>query len=314
MINLSSVRIDASSICQLDCVLCRAAGKMKRKNIGSGFLKFDNFKSLLDKNPKIKRVELANWGEALLNKDLPKILEYACLNGVATQLEEGANLNFAPLETLEALVAYKTKVIRCAIDGVTKETYRRIRVGGDLEQVIANIQIINSFKEKYHSEEPMLIFQFVISNQNLHEIEGAVLLSKMLKMKLVLKANLFPQAILPNQLDLIRKYSAYKDEHDYLNNEGRHYMRHQCYHLWQNPQINWDGRLLGCARNIWGHYAENVFRDGLEACFNNEKINYARRMLMGNGEVTKDIPCINCSVFRSMSESGMWITEDELQL
>jgi hypothetical protein len=101
---------------------------------------------------------------------------------------------------------------------------------------------------------------------------------------------------LPHELDLLTKYSAHKDEKEFLQNEGRHYMRHQCYHLWKEPQINWDGRLLGCARNIWGNYAENVFQDGLIACVNNEKIGYARKMLMGKVEATADIPCVNCWV------------------
>lgn len=310
----TSVRIDVSTICQLRCALCRAVGDMKRKNIGYGFLKFDNFKGLLDENPQIRNVELSNWGEVLLNRELPKMLEYACHKGVATRIEEGANLNYAPLETLEALVTFKTEAIHCAIDGVTNKTYKRYRVGGDLKRVIANIKTINEFKEKYCSMEPRLIFQFVASGHNLHEIEGAVLLSRLLKMEIIFKANYFPQSLFPHQLDLIRKYSAYKDEEEFLENEGKHYMRHQCYHLWKEPQINWDGRLLGCSRNIWDNYAENVFQDGFIACVNNKKMSYARKMLMGKVEAVAEIPCFNCSVFRSMVDSGKWITEEELNL
>ena len=312
MIIPTSVRMDVSTICQLRCALCRAAGDMKRKNIGYGFLTFDHFKDLLDENPQIRDVELSNWGEVLLNRELPKMLEYAYQMGVATRIEEGVNLNDAPLETLEALVAFKTRVIRCAIDGVTNETYRRYRIGGDLKRVIANIKAINEFKEKYGSSEPRLIFQFIASSDNLHELEGAVLLSRLLKMEIFFKPNYFPQSIPSHQLELIRKYSAYRDEEEFLQNEGRQYMRHQCYQIWRDPQINWDGRLLGCSRNIWGHYAENVFQDGFIECLNNKKMDYARRMLMGKAEPTTDIPCVNCSLYRSMVESGKWITEEEL--
>jgi MoaA/NifB/PqqE/SkfB family radical SAM enzyme len=287
---------------------------MKRKNIGYGFLRFDHFKDLLDENPQIRDVELSNWGEVLLNRELPKMLEYAYQMGVATRIEEGVNLNDAPLETLEALVAFKTKVIRCAIDGVTNESYRRYRIGGDLKRVIANIKAINEFKEKYGSSEPRLVFQFILSSDNLHELEGAVLLSRLLKMEIFFKPNYFTQSIPSHQFDLIRKYSAYRDEEEFLQNEGRHCMRHQCYQLWTDPQINWDGRLLGCSRNIWGHYAENVFQDGFIECLNNKKMDCARRMLMGKAEATTDIPCVNCSLYRVMVESGKWITEEELHL
>jgi len=67
----ASVRIDVSTICQLDCGLCRAVGDMKKKNIGYGFLKFDHFKKILDENPQLRSVELANWGEVLFEQGTP---------------------------------------------------------------------------------------------------------------------------------------------------------------------------------------------------------------------------------------------------
>ena len=88
-------------------------------------------------------------------------------------------------------------------------------------------------------------------------------------------------------------------------------MQHQCRQLWKSPQINWDGKLLGCARNIWAVYAENVFQGELIGHLNNEKICYARRMLMGKAPPKADVTCVHCSVHKSIQEAEDWITEEE---
>jgi hypothetical protein len=54
---------------------------------------------------------------------------------------------------------------------------------------------------------------------------------------------------------------------------GRQYLSSICQQLWDDPQIYWDGKNLGCCRNFWGDFGENAFSDGLHACFNHEKWN-----------------------------------------
>src|SRR4029077_6067796 len=33
---------------------------------------------------------------------------------------------------------------------------------------------------------------------------------------------------------------------------GEKYASGICHELWDDPQIDWDGRVLGCCRNFWG--------------------------------------------------------------
>ncbi len=133
MINPSAVRIEASSICQLECPICPTFTGENEAVIGHGMLKFSSFKRFIDSNPQIRSVELGNYGEVFLNKDLPKILQYAYQKDVKTCIDEGANLNNASNEALEALVKYQTTQVRCAVDGVTQETYQIYRAGGSLK-------------------------------------------------------------------------------------------------------------------------------------------------------------------------------------
>lgn len=312
MVNPTSVRIEASSICQLKCPLCPTFRGENEAVIGRGTLKLADFKSFIADNPQIRSVELGNFGEVFLNKALPNILQYAYEQNVATIIDEGTNLNNATDEALEALVKYQTTQLRCAIDGVTKDTYQIYRVGGNLKQVLDNIQKINAYKKIHQSKKPKLIFQFIIFEHNENQIDAAAILAKMLDMEFDLKLNWNTDVMPVADRQLVRQVVGYADRKEYLELENKHYCRHQCYEMWHRPQINWDGKLLGCSRNFWGYYEENVFETGFQTSINNEKIQYVREMLMGKLPLLSDIPCTHCGVFQSMVEKHNWITDAEL--
>ncbi|MCK5215128.1 MAG: radical SAM protein, partial [Candidatus Omnitrophica bacterium] len=63
MILPRQIRWDASTVCQLKCPSCPTASGETRANLGAGFLKFADFKKILDENPWLSNVELSNWGE-----------------------------------------------------------------------------------------------------------------------------------------------------------------------------------------------------------------------------------------------------------
>jgi MoaA/NifB/PqqE/SkfB family radical SAM enzyme len=167
------IRLEASSFCQLRCPSCPTTTGAINPAVGSGFLRFDNFRALIDDNPSIDHIELSNYGEILLNPHLLKILEYAWSKAVAITFSNGVNLNHAKDELLEGLVKYRVCHITCSIDGATPETYQIYRVRGNFDRVIENIERINQFKRKHSSELPKLTWQFVVFGHNEHEIPAA---------------------------------------------------------------------------------------------------------------------------------------------
>lgn len=310
----TSVRLEACTLCQLQCPLCPGALEGKYRSIaGKGYLPAESFRTFVDNNPHIRRIELSSQGEVFLNPDLPKILGYAHARNIMTTINNGANLNHAADDALEALVKFKTAVVRCAVDGVTQETYAAYRVGGKLKNVLANIQKINAYKEKYRSSKPHLIFQFIVFGHNEHEMEQAMLLSKMLKMSFSFRLNRVPGFMPVKNRDRMRKLIGYADRGEYLEELERNYIKNACLMLWKFPQINWDGKLLGCPCNKWGFYAENVFEDNLAACLNNEKMRYTRQMLMGKKQPRDDTLCMKCAGYASLKRYDKWVTKTEVK-
>ena len=301
--------------CQLACPSCPTASGATDKALGSGHLSVERFHELLDGNPQIAEVELSNYGEMFLNPRLVEIMRIAHERTVVLHADNGVNLNHASDETLEALVRYQFRSIRCSIDGANPETYSRYRVKGNFERVIGHIRKINSYKRQLRSGFPILRWQYIVFGHNEHEIEAARKLAAELGMELDLKLSWDPEfsPIRDRELVQIQLGGGSLTREEHYQSTGRDYMRAICYQLWRAPVLNWDGRVVGCCRNFWGDFGANAFTDGLIASVNNEKMRHARAMLMGNAEERSDLPCTTCELYQTLKRDGQWLQEDEIK-
>ena len=84
-------------------------------------------------------------------------------------------------------------------------------------------------------------------------------------------------------------------------------MQQLCHGLWDQPQINWDGAVLGCCRNFWGHFGGNAFRDGLLPAVNSDGMRSARDLLLGRDGERPEIPCASCEIYLAMKATGKWL-------
>lgn len=319
-LNPRYVRLDASTVCQLKCPSCPTATGATGKKLGVGFLKLEDFKGFVRRNPNVAHIELSNWGEVFLNKEFAKILEYAYRHNVCLYIANGANLNNVREDMAEALVKYKLRRITCSIDGASQQTYVQYRINGNFDKVIENIKKINYWKAKYRSSYPQLKWQFVAFGHNEHEILKAKEMAKSLGMEFFLKLSWADLYDLPDfspvkDKELVGRETGLNvsSRREYMEKYGQDYVeRTCCWDLWNTPQINYDGRILGCPINFWGDYG-NVFEKDLDTCLNGEKMKYARDMLMGKQESREGIPCTTCKVYHGMKKDKAWVTDKDIQ-
>jgi sulfatase maturation enzyme AslB (radical SAM superfamily) len=296
------IRIEASSICQLNCPLCSQHGENKtnREIIGSGYLKFSDFKQFVDTYPNFRNIELSNYGEIFLNPELSDIIHYAYKKNIALTAANGVNLNKIDEAIVEDMVKYRFKALNISIDGATDDTYRIYRKNGDFHNVIKNIEIINYHKRKYNSKFPLLTWQFIAFSHNEAEIRLAKEMSKSLNMNFHLKLNWDSSRFQVTNVELVRKFAGFASRQEFEQITKRLYYP-ICEQLWTSPQINWDGKLLGCCVNKWIHFG-NVFRSGLEECIKDEKYLNAKEAILGKKKATKDIPCFYCPLYEKLEK------------
>jgi len=286
--------------------------KLKKK----GYLTADKFKKFVDENSVIKKIELSNQGEVFLNPDLYEIIRYAYEKGISVSVNNGANLNNVEDRVFEALVKYKVRSIICAIDGAAAETYKKYRAGGDFDAVIDNIKRINFYKSKYHSKYPLLHWQYIVFGHNELEIPQAKKMARELRMSF---KPIIPwdSTISPvNNKEFVKRETGleFKGINDDIENqETSYHLFILCTQLWNYPQIQWNGDMLGCCCNDRGNFG-NVFEQSFLDVLNNESMNYARGMLRGVVAGREDIPCSTCVFYQIMKENRKWISSSQIRL
>jgi Flp pilus assembly protein TadD len=277
--------------------------------VRGGFLRFEDFRKLLDDNPGLTSIELSNNGEIFLNPALLNMLELAHQRGVALTAENGVNLNKVRPEVLEGLGKYRFRTLVCSIVGASEESYSVYRIRGKFANVIDNVRKINVLKQRYRSRYPALTWKFVVFGHNEHELPVARTMARALGMQFYPELNWDPNFSPVWDTQGVRAATgmgaATYQEHQALH--GQDFHQQFCHQLWDHPQINWDGKVLGCCVDVWGDFGGNAFRDGLTASVNTEQIVHARAMLLGRVRAREDIPCTTCSVYRGMCERSHWL-------
>ena len=309
-----AMQIEASSSCQLRCPACPTATGATRPVLGRGFLRADDLARLLDANPAIRQVELSNYGEMFLNPELADLLRVCHERGVAASGNNGANLNRARPDALEAVVRYRMRVLTVSIDGASQETYAQYRVGGDFNAAIANIERINEHKRALAIDFPKLRWQFVVFGHNEHEIAAARAKAATLGMVFVPKLSWDDTMFPVRDAEAVRRAmpEAAASRAEYRARTGREYLGGICHQLWDSPQVNWDGKMLGCCRNFWGDFGGNVLADGFLPAVNSERMAHARAMVLGRAAPRDNVPCTTCDLYIRMRESGQFLNRDDI--
>jgi len=165
------VLAETTAFCNLQCVMCPQKTLTRPK----GEMSFEIFKKIVDEiasvNPST-RLWFAIMGEALLLKDkFVTMVRYAKEKGiVSTNLNTNACL-LTP-ELSDMLIDAGLDEIIIGLDAFTGETYKKIRIGGDFEKTLSNIMYLIDAKKRKHSDKPHVLLQYIIMDENEHEVEA----------------------------------------------------------------------------------------------------------------------------------------------
>lgn len=294
------ILLDVSARCQLSCPECPGKEAGGLGIVGKGDLKFANFKQLVDDNPFIRQIEISSYGEVFLNRQLKEIVEYAFEKNITLTADNGVNLNNATDEILETIVKCRVKSLSVSIDGASNETYSIYRRGGNFDTVIENIQKINAHKKQLNSESPRLIWNFIVFGHNEHEISKARKMAEELNMTFALKYNEAPDYSPIKDEELVRKEMGFSTAQQREQETGNAFFMF-CGQLWLEPQINWDGKVLGCCINKWQDFG-NAFEQPLKKILKSQQYRHTQKVVTGKANPRKDTPCTQCRFYKRMKE------------
>lgn len=160
-----NVIVETSAYCNLRCPICPNPFMERKK----GNMSFQVFKKVVDEvamvNPDTT-LWLALLGEPLMNHNqLINMVRYAKDSGLKDVRLNTNGLLLGP-RIAQQLVQAKLDYVLVSVDAWKDETYEKIRVGGSLVSLEANIQYLLAIKK-----DLKVVVQFIVMEENESELE-----------------------------------------------------------------------------------------------------------------------------------------------
>ena len=309
------LQVEPTSRCNLGCYFCSRLNSVKDGK-GSDML-LENFNSLLE-DVKPLRVTFAGRGEPLLSPNLPKMIGLVKKNGAKSIV----TTNFTVGDKYaEKLVSEHLDILRISIDAATPQVYKKIRGRDFFERIIRGIKTVNRAKKNNGSGHPSIGFEFVMTQDNIHQVKDVVLLAGELG---IARINFRPLGLvgIEDRKDMLMGLAS-KDEFKRLLGRARvrsedfgvktnldlllkdinfYWNRYEnrlppkpigCLYLWLQIFVSAEGEVSPCCALFMdeGVSMGNVFKNGFEAVWNGERFKEFRQQMKAG-----QVPYQSCKV------------------
>ncbi len=253
--------IEPTNLCNLACPTCpTGTGKIKplpQMTLGT----FDRVLGQLA--PKLRNLALWNYGEPLLNKELPAMIASAKQSGVGV-VKVSSNVHFLDGERGLALLQSGLDVLILSVDGASQETYETFRKDGDFATVAHSIAWLCAEKKRLALTKPRIELQFIVMRHNEHELPEMRRLAQewgvdALRIKTVGADDEHTKSLVPTSR-LLSRYGS-----DATTPNVRHPF---CTMAWDHTVVNVDGSVTPCCylrpdmgdEFVMGNVLETPFR------------------------------------------------------
>lgn len=306
----SYIEIEVTTRCNMRCTMCEHT----YWNEPIRDMSFEEFKGIVDQFPKLKWIGLTGIGQSFLNKDFLRMLEYVKAKAVYVELYN--TFYFVDKKISEALIRIGVDRILVSLDGATKETYERIRIGSNFEKVIKNIKHFIWLKKKMDAHFPELDFHYIVTKANMREIPQYIemvhsLGSKGSKIQFTMMLHEFEEikdlfVKVPEEIIQRAEQKAKELEIQLIWNANVPKAKpplSQCLE-WIMPFIFVTGHVIPCCAGNEANRRDfqketslgNVFEKSFKEIWYGEKYKRFRRMLY-KGEVP--VQCENCPLYNT---------------
>src|SRR5579884_297928 len=169
------VLVDPANGCHLACPGCVHSRTVRQKGVfdwKGGMVSEAAISEILRQfGPYAIQVLFNNYGEPLLNPETPRYVRLAKKYLAQTVLSTSLAM---PRFDAEAYVRCGLDHMIVSIDGATQAVYERFRRGGQIGVVFENVDKLVSARRKAGVQTPVVCWQYLAFEHNVHEIHEAI--------------------------------------------------------------------------------------------------------------------------------------------
>jgi len=163
--------IESTSVCNQKCIHCNHRIMQREKK----HMDKNLFKKIIDEIATVSpntEVWPTFYGEATtLRDDLYALLRYAKERGLNNLVLNSNGRLIHQHDWIDQILTCGLKRLIFSLDGFKKETFNKIRVGGDRDKIYSSIEKLLKRKRELGLEFPVIQCQFSIMKENENEVE-----------------------------------------------------------------------------------------------------------------------------------------------
>lgn len=167
------ILIDNTNRCNLRCAMCIHQDLTTHRKSQS--MEMSLFKKIIDEiaaERPTARVWMIFCGEPCLAKDMPERIAYAKNKGLTDVVLNSNGVLLTP-EKAKAFIDAGLDAMYVGIDAATRESYDKVRIGGDFEKAVNNVLAYNDLLLRKGGNQQLFV-QMVVLESNAHERDAFV--------------------------------------------------------------------------------------------------------------------------------------------
>ncbi len=182
--------LEVTNRCNLSCVMCgRTHDRRYRDAAFTGDISLETVRKLEPFYRSSTFVTATGLGEPFLNPEMTGILRYLKKQGACVSMTSNGTLLDEKLSA-EVIDTGLDRIV-FSVDSPVAKTFRRIRVGATLDQVLGNIETFSRQRSRSGRRVPYMILEFVAMAQNFEQLPEIADLAARLDFDEVIVQNLF---------------------------------------------------------------------------------------------------------------------------
>jgi MoaA/NifB/PqqE/SkfB family radical SAM enzyme len=224
---------ETSTCCQLRCVFCPLKDMKRPNSLMKKEIVYKVVKEIKkEAKGQIRTSYLHRIGEPLLNPDIFEMIDLVASAKIRTSISTNCLLL---RERKEEIFKSRLKELTLCLDGITKETYEKYRIGSNFEKVLSNIMDFLTDWSMKKSNIHIQV-QLIRMKDNVKEVP---------KIK-----EIFSKFKNRGSFEILDKlYSTFGGRVEDLGEGKTPERRHHCPKLWREISIGVDGLVSPCCRD-----------------------------------------------------------------
>jgi radical SAM protein with 4Fe4S-binding SPASM domain len=253
--------IEPTNRCNLNCIMCPRKDMTRQQ----GFMDFELFKKIIDEcEGHVDFIYLHFFGEPLLHPKIIDFINYAA--GKAMTIALSSNATVLNERMSRDLLQSKLDLLIISIDSLNPEIYKKIRDGGNLENILKNI---DTFLNLHQTFQSTLNVSLQIIEMSLNKEEDIRTFTSRWKLRDGLNLTIKPLYNYADQVQNIHNLGNFPE-----NNSDRRV----CVEPWRGLVIGWDGIVVPCCNDFnYKFTLGDVSLNTLAEIWNSDKIQEMRK-------------------------------------